>query len=198
VSDLYYLEKEALISLERMADKSAQNILDAIHVSKKRPFARFIYALGIRNVGEHISGLLAARYMDVHTLAEADREMLLLIHEIGPEVASSIVSFFKDTKNRETIERMMAAGVTIEYDKKATKKLTGLTFVFTGSLKSMSRDEARKKAEELGAQTAPSISKKVNYVVAGEEAGSKLNKAKALGIQIIDEKEFLTLIKDNI
>ena len=129
---------------------------------------------------------------------EADRETLLSIHEIGPEVASSIVSFFKDIKNRETIERMMAAGVTIEYDKKGTQKLNGLTFVFTGSLKSMSRDEARKKAEDLGAQTAPSISKKVNYVVAGEEAGSKLDKAKTLGIKIIDEEEFLTLIKENI
>jgi DNA ligase (NAD+) len=126
---------------------------------------------------------------------EADRETLLSIHEIGPEVASSIVSFFKDTKNRETIERMLAAGITIEYDKKGTQKLNGLTFVFTGSLKSMSRDEARKKAEELGAQTAPSISKKVNYVVAGEEAGSKLDKAKSMGIQIIDENEFLTLIQ---
>ena len=110
VSDLYYLKKEALSALERMADKSAQNILDAIHVSKKRSFARFIYALGIRNVGEHISGLLAARYADIHALMEADRETLLSIHEIGPEVASSIVSFFKDTKNRETIERMTGSG----------------------------------------------------------------------------------------
>ena len=118
--------------------------------SKKRSFARFIYALGIRNVGEHISGLLAARYADIHTLMEADRETLLSIHEIGPEVAGSIVSFFEDTKNRETIERMTAAGVTIEYDKKGTQRLNGLTFVFTGSLKSMSRDEARKKSRGIG------------------------------------------------
>jgi DNA ligase (NAD+) len=198
VSDLYYLKKDELSALERMADKSAQNILDAINISKKRSFARFIYALGIRNVGEHISGLLAARYYDVHALMEADRETLLLIHEIGPEVASSIVSFFKDTKNRATIERMLAAGITVDYDKKNTKKLNSHTFVFTGSLKSMSRDEARKKAEDLGAQTAPSVSKKVSYVVAGEEAGSKLDKAKSLGIKIINEEEFLTLIKDNI
>jgi DNA ligase (NAD+) len=198
VSDLYYLKKEVLSTLERMADKSAQNILDAIQVSKKRSFFRFIYGLGIRNVGEHTSALLAARYNDIHALMEADRETLLSIHEIGPEVASSIVSFFKDIKNSATIERMMAAGVTIEYDKKEVKKLNGLTFVFTGALKSMSRDEARKKAEDLGAQTAPSISKKVNYVVAGEEAGSKLDKAKKLDIKIMNEEEFLTLIKDNI
>jgi DNA ligase (NAD+) len=198
VSDLYYLKKEALSVLERMADKSAQNILDAIHVSKKRSFTRFIYALGIRNVGEHISGLLTARYSDIHALMETASETLLSIHEIGPEAASSIVSFFKDNKNRATIERMMTAGVTIEYDKKEVKKLNGLTFVFTGALKSMSRDEARKKAEDFGAQTVPSVSKKVNYVVAGEEAGSKLDKAKTLGIKIIDEEKFIQLIKDNV
>jgi DNA ligase (NAD+) len=195
VSDLYYLKKESLSALERMADKSAQNILDAINASKKRSFARFIFALGIRNAGEHISSLLAARYADIHALMGTDRETLLSIHEIGPEAASSIISFFKDAKNRATMERMMAAGVTIEYDKKSTQKLNGLTFVFTGSLKSMSRDEARKKAEDLGARTAPSVSKKVNYIVAGEEAGSKLDKAKALGIKIIDEAEFLALTR---
>jgi len=197
ISDLYYLKKETLGGLERMADKSAQNILDAIHTSKKRSFARFVYALGIRNVGEHISGLLAARYNDIFTLMATNREALLSIHEIGPEAASSIVTFFNDIKNRATIERILAAGVTINYEKKGATKLNGLTFVFTGALKSMSRDEARKKAEVLGAQTAPSVSKKVSHVVAGEEAGSKLDKAKTLGIKIINEEEFLTLIKDN-
>ncbi len=196
VSDLYYLKKEDLTALERMAEKSAQNILDAIHNSKRRSFARFIYALGIRNVGEHISGLLTARYKDIHALMKADRDTLLSIHEIGPEVAGSIVSFFHDAKNRATIEKMMTAGVSIEYDKKEAKKLNGFTFVFTGTLKNMSQDEARKKAEDLGAQTAPSVSKKVNYIVAGEEAGSKLDKAKALGIKIINEDEFLALIKE--
>jgi DNA ligase (NAD+) len=129
---------------------------------------------------------------------EADSDSLLAIREIGPEAASSIVSFFNDIKNRATIERMLTAGVTIDYNKKGAKKLNGLTFVFTGALTSMSRDEARKKAEDLGANTAPSVSKKVHYVVAGEEAGSKLDKAKTLGIKIINEEEFLTLIKDNI
>ena len=197
VSDLYFLKKEALTVLERMADKSARNIIDAIDVSKKRPFARFIYALGIRNVGEHISGLLAMQYRDIHALMDSDRETLLSIHEIGPEVASSIVSFFQDAKNRASTERMIKAGVTIEYGEKTARKLSGLTFVFTGALQSTSRDEARKKAEALGAQTASSVSKKVDYVVAGEEAGSKLEKARDLGIRIIDEAEFLALVEDN-
>ncbi len=198
ISDLYYLKKEDLTALERMAEKSARNILDAIQNSKRRSFARFIYALAIRNVGEHISGLITARYKDIHALMNADREALLSIHEIGPEVAGSIVSFFQDAKNRATIEKMMTAGVAIEYDKKEAKKLNGFTFVFTGALKSMSRDEARKKVEDLGAQTAPSVSKKVNYVVAGEETGSKLDKAKGLGIKIINEDEFLALIEERL
>jgi len=197
VSDLYYLKKEDLSTLERMAEKSAQNILDAIEASKKRSFARFIYALGIRNIGEHISGLLADRYDSIQALMNTNREVLLTIHEIGPEAADSIISFFQDKKNRATIERILTAGVTIEYEKKGPKKLQGLTFVFTGSLKSMSRDEARKKAEYLGAQTAASVSKKVNYVVSGEEAGSKLDKARVLGITILSEEEFLTLLKNN-
>lgn len=197
VSDLYYLKMDDLSTLERMADKSAQNILDAIEASKIRSFTRFIYALGIRNIGEHISGLLADRYDSIQTLMNTDRETLLTIHEIGPEAAGSIVSFFQDKKNRATIERILAAGVTIEYEKKGPKKLHGLTFVFTGSLKSMSRDEARKKVEDLGGQTATSVSKKVHYVVSGEEAGSKLDKAKILGIPILSEEEFLTLLKHN-
>jgi DNA ligase (NAD+) len=197
VADLYYLKKEDLIALERMAEKSAQNIMEAIDASKKRPFERFIYALGIRNVGEHISILLAERYRDIHALMAADEETLISIPEIGPEVAGSIVSFFKDTKNRETIERILAAGVAIKYGKEGAKKLNGLTFIFTGTLENMSRDEARKIVEEMGAQTATSVSKKVDYVVAGEEAGSKLDKAKTLGIKIIDEEAFFTLIRGN-
>jgi DNA ligase (NAD+) len=127
-----------------------------------------------------------------------DQEALLAIHEIGPEAAGSIVSFFQDKKNRATIERILAAGLTIEYEKGGSGKLLGITFIFTGSLKSMSRDEARKRAEDLGARTATSMSKKVNYVVSGEEAGSKLDKAKILGITILNEEEFLALLKNNV
>ena len=198
VSDLYYLRKEDLSVLERMADKSAQNIIDAIDASKKRPFSRFIFALGIRHVGEHISVLLAERYSSMDALLTADTDALLSIPEIGPEVAGSIVSFLNDKKNTDTIERILSAGVSIEYKQAGTKALRGLTFVFTGTLKSMSRDEARKTVEEMGAKTAPSISRKVDFVVAGSEAGSKLDRATALGIKIIGEEDFLMLIKEKV
>lgn len=196
VSDLYYFTKETLLNLERMADKSAQNIVDAVNASKKRPFARFIYALGIRHVGEHISVLLAEHYKDIHALMAAKEVELLNISEIGPQVSSSITTFFEDEKNRETINRILSAGVEIEYKKEAKKVLEGLTFVFTGVLQTLSRDEARKRVEALGGATSSSISKKVDYVVAGEEAGSKLDKAKELGIRIVTEKEFLNLIQN--
>jgi DNA ligase (NAD+) len=195
VSDLYFLTKETLAALDRMAGKSAQNIIDAIAASKKRPFARFLYALGIRQVGEHISGLLAERFTSIESLMAADTGILIAIPEIGPEAASSITAFFRDPKNRQTIERILSAGVELEYEQHDAKKLGGLTFVFTGSLSSMSRDQARLKVEELGAKTASSVSKKVNYVVAGEEAGSKLDKARQLGINILTEDEFLEMIE---
>jgi DNA ligase (NAD+) len=198
VSDLYYLKKEDLSVLERMADKSAQNIIDAIDASKKRSFGRFIFALGIRHIGEHISVLLAERYGSIDALLTADTETLLSIPEIGPEVTGSIVAFLDDKKNTDTIERILAAGVSIEYKQAGTKALRGLTFVFTGTLNSMSRDEARKTVEEMGAKTAPSISRKVDFVVAGAEAGSKLDKATSLGIKIIGEEEFLLLTKERI
>lgn len=195
VSDLYYIEKETLAGMERMADKSAGNIIDAIKASRKRPFARFIHALGIRQVGEHVAGLLAERFDSMERLMSADTQMLLAIPEIGPEAATSITAFFRDPKNRETISRILAAGVEFDYKKGSTGKLTGLTFVFTGSLSGMSRDEARARVEELGAKTASSVGKKVSYVVAGEEAGSKLDKARQLGLKILSEQEFLELLR---
>ncbi|HOP85720.1 MAG TPA: NAD-dependent DNA ligase LigA [Syntrophorhabdaceae bacterium] len=196
VSDLYYLTKDELANLERMAEKSAQNIINAINDSKKRPFNRFIYALGIRHVGEHISGLLAEHYKSIEELMAAKEEELMNLAEIGPEVASSIVFFFHDEKNKRTIERIIKAGVKIEYSKEGNRPLEGMVFVFTGALKSMSRDEAKKKVESLGGKTSNSVGKKVDFVVAGEEAGSKLDKAKQMGIKIIDEKEFLRMIEE--
>ncbi|HEX2964565.1 MAG TPA: NAD-dependent DNA ligase LigA, partial [Syntrophorhabdaceae bacterium] len=197
VSDIYYLTKADVSNLERMADKSAQNIIDSINASKKRSFSRFIYSLGIRNIGEHTAGLLAARFSGIDNLMQADRETLLAIREIGPEAAGSITSFFADIKNRSTIERILSAGVSIDYGIKASTKLSGVTFVFTGALKSMSREQARKTVEDMGAQTASGISRKVTYVVEGEEAGSKLEKARLLGITILSEKEFLDLLAEN-
>jgi DNA ligase (NAD+) len=194
VADLYYIRKETLAGLERMADKSAGNIIDAIEASKHRPFARFINALGIRQVGEHAADLLAERFDSIEKLMAADTRMLLAIPEIGPEAAGSITAFFRDPKNRETIKRILDAGVKLEYEQGGSKKLAGLTFVFTGSLSSLSRDEARAKVEELGAKTASSVSKKVSYVVAGAEAGSKLDKARQLGLTILTEQEFMELL----
>ena len=195
VSDLYYLEKNDLLQLERMADKSAQNLLDAISTSKKPSFQRFIYALGIRNVGEHISGLLADKLNSIEDLYTLDEDTLMAIPEIGPEVANSITSFFQDDKNRKTISRMLDAGVVIEYKKEGRKPLLGLTFVFTGALKNMGREEARKLVESLGGKTVSSVSKKIDYVVLGEEAGSKVDKARSLDLKIISEEEFLSLIQ---
>ena len=194
VSDLYYLNKETLSGLDRMADKSAENIINAISASKKPTFARFIYALGIRHVGEHISTLLAEQYKDIHALTAAREEELINIPEIGPEVSNSIIVFFKDEKNNKTIQRMLESGVEIEYKKEEIKPLKGLTFVFTGTMKEMARDEARKKAEALGAKTSSSISKKVDFLVAGEEAGSKLDKARELGVKVLSEEDFLEMI----
>jgi len=194
VADLYYIRKETLAGLARMADRSAGNIIDAIEASKQRPFARFINALGIRQVGEHAADLLAERFDSIDKLMAADTQMLLAIPEIGPEAAGSITAFFRDPKNRETIARILAAGVKLEYERGGTRKLAGLTFVFTGSLSSLSRDEARAKVEELGAKTASSVSKKVSYVVTGEEAGSKLDKARQLGLAILTEQEFMDLL----
>ncbi len=195
VSDLYFLKKETLAGMERMADKSAQNIIDAIEASKKRPFARFIYALGIRQVGEHVSGLLAERFSSIEELMAANVEMLIAIPEIGPEAANSITAFFSDPKNRATSSVSCQPELMPEYDQKGNKPLGGRTFVFTGSLASMSRDQARITVEDLGAKTASSVSKKVDYVVAGEEAGSKLDKARQLGIRILTEQEFLQMIE---
>jgi DNA ligase (NAD+) len=195
VSDLYYLRKDDLLQLERMADKSAQNLIDAIHASKKPSFQRFIYALGIRNVGEHISGILADKFSNIEDLYALDQEALMVIPEIGPEVANSIVTFFLDEKNKKTIARMFDAGVSIEYKKEGRKPLLGMTFIFTGALKGMGREDARKRVEALGAKTASSVSKKVDYVVLGEEAGSKADKARALGLKIISEDEFMKMIQ---
>lgn len=196
VSDLYYLTKDLLANLERMAEKSAQNIIDAINASKRPSFQRFLYALGIRNVGEHIAGLLAESFDTIDDLCSVDEETLIAIHEIGPEVANSIVTFFGDEKNWGTITKILAAGVTIEYEKQGRKPLAGVTFVFTGVLKGMSREEARKHVEALGAKTASSVSKKIDYVVLGEEEGSKADKARKLGLKIISEDEFLRMIQN--
>jgi DNA ligase (NAD+) len=196
VADLYFIEKEALIALERMAEKSAQNIIDAIEKSKEKPLAKFLFGLGIRHVGEHISEVLARRYPRLEDFFHLSEEDLQQVEEVGPEVAASVVHFFKDKKNRESIERLKKAGVkVIEPQDTGKERFSGKVFVFTGTLQSYGRDEVRTLVESLGGTTASSVSKRVEFVVAGEDPGSKLDKAKELGIKILTEEEFKKMIK---
>ena len=196
VSDLYVLKKEDLLKLPRFAEKSADNLLKGIEKSKERSLARFIYALGIPNVGEHMARVLAEHFKTLDALMNASRESLLEIHEVGPETADSIVSFFREKINREEIERMKKFGVKATVAKVEEKKgiLSGKVFVFTGALQSFSREEAKRLVEELGGRAASSVSKNVDFVVVGENPGSKYDKAKKLGLKIIDEKEFKRMI----
>ncbi|OYT58869.1 DNA ligase (NAD(+)) LigA, partial [Thermoplasmatales archaeon ex4484_30] len=197
VSDLYNLKKEDLLNLPRFAEKSVDNLLNAIEESKNRNLARFIYALGIPNVGEHIARLLAKKFGSLENLMNASKEELLSIHEIGPEIAESVVAFFNEKHNREEIERMRKAGVratTMVEERKEKGILEGKTFVFTGALKDFSREEAKAIVEELGGRASSSVSKNTDYVVVGENPGSKYEKAKRLGVKIISEEEFKKMI----
>lgn len=195
VADLYYLKKDELIALERMADKSAQNIIDAIEKSKTKPLGKFLFALGILHVGETTAEDLSRHFPGLADFFHLSREDLMRVEGIGPEVSASVVRFFKDKKNRESIERLKKAGVRlIEPEGKEKGTLAGKTFVFTGTLHSYGRDEARNRVESLGGMTASSVSKKVDFVVAGEDPGSKYDKARELGITILTEEEFKKMI----
>ncbi len=196
VADLYDIKKEELIDLERMADKSAQNIIDAIEGSKTKPLSKFLYALGIRHVGETTAEDLARHFTRLDDFFHLSEEALMEVEGIGPEVAASVHQFFRDKKNKESIERLKKAGVKVVEPKGKEKgKLAGKTFVFTGSLKNVGRDEARNLVESLGGVTASSVSKKVDFVVVGEDPGSKYDKAKELGIKILTEEEFKKMIR---
>jgi len=196
VSDLYRLSKEDLVGLERMADKSAQNILDAIERSKKKPLAKFIYALGIRHVGEHLSEVLAKELKSLTNFFRVIEEGLLAIREVGPELAQSVVRFFGDARNREVVKKLQGAGLTIAGPGvEQTAKLKDLTFVFTGALETFTRDEARDLVESLGGRTASGLSKKVDYVVVGKDPGSKYDRAKELGITVLSESQFREMVE---
>jgi DNA ligase (NAD+) len=195
VADIYYLTKEELADLERMADKSAQNIIGAIEKSKEKPLAKFLFALGIRQAGEATAEDLARHFPRLDDFFHLAEEDLMEVEGIGPEVAASVHRFFSDRKNSESIERLKRAGVrVIEIHAREKGKLSGRVFVFTGTLKSYGRDEARNLVESLGGVTASSVSKNVDFVVAGEDPGSKLDKAKELGIKILIEDEFKKMI----
>jgi DNA ligase (NAD+) len=195
VADIYYINKEKLIELERMADKSAQNIIDAIEKSKTKPLSKFLYALGIRHVGETTAEDLARRFSRLDDFFHLSEEDLMEVEGIGPEVASSVHQFFGDKKNKESIDLLKKAGVkVIEPKAKEKGKLVGKAFVFTGTLKVFGRDEARNIVESLGGMTTSSVSKKVDFVVVGEDPGSKFDKAKELGIRTLTEEEFKKMV----
>jgi DNA ligase (NAD+) len=190
VADIYHLTKDNLLSLERMGDKSAQNVLDEIEASKKLPLERVIFGLGIRFVGERTAQFLAEHFGSIEALMKASVEELEEVNEVGPRIAESIREFFDEPTNRELVKRLEASGLMFKGVKKQRgTKLAGKTFVLTGTLSKFTRDEAKKLIEDAGGRVSGSVSKKTDYVVAGSDAGSKLDKAKELGVAVIDEKE---------
>lgn len=195
-ADLYRLGFNALANLERMGDKSADNLIQAIEKSRNTTLARFIFALGIRHVGETTAKDLANHYGSVHALMEASLEDLLTVKDVGPVVADSIVSFMQEVHNREVIEQLLASGMQLTVEKKEiSAAVLGKTFVLTGTFPTLTRDAAKDLLEKAGAKVSGSVSKKTDYVVAGVDAGSKLTKAEELGIAVIDEDAMLRLLK---
>ncbi|BBI99300.1 DNA ligase [Ferrigenium kumadai] len=199
-ADVYQLGMSALVDLERMGEKSALNLLGAIEQSKRTTLARFIYALGIRNVGEATAKDLARHFGKLENLMDADEAALQQVPDVGPVVAQSIVAFFAEPHNIEVVRALRAHGVQwAEHEVQAVREspLGGKTFVLTGTLSGMTRDEAKEKLEALGAKVAGSVSKKTGYVVAGAEAGSKLDKALELGVPVLDEEKFMQMLEEN-
>ena len=199
IADLYRLKKSDLMVLPGFASKSAQNLLDAIEASKKTTFARFLYALGIRHVGEHTAQLLAEHFKNIDELAKASVEELMTIEGIGPEVASSIHDFFANPENQKLIKELFELGVSFEEEKKpsAETPLSGKTVVLTGALDSMTREQAKVLIQRAGGKVGSSVSRKTDLVVVGKDPGSKYDKAKKLGIRMIGEKEFIELLKQS-
>jgi DNA ligase (NAD+) len=199
--DLYRMGFVALAALDRMAEKSAQNLIASLEKSKQTTLARFLYALGIRHVGETTGKDLARHFGKLDAVMNASVDQLLQVPDVGPVVADSVHTFFAQTHNREVVEQLRAVGVTweeAEPTQRATLPLTGKTFVLTGTLPTMGRDEAKDLLEAAGAKVSGSVSKKTSYVVAGEEAGSKLDKARELGVSVIDEAAMRALLDGGV
>lgn len=200
LDDIYKLEVSTLANLERMAEKSAQNVINALEKSKKTTLARFIYALGIRNVGEATAKDLSLHFGNLQALLDTDTEALLQVNDVGPIVADSLLQFLSEPHNREVIDSMRVLGVNWPENagkQKATGALLDKTFVLTGTLPSLSRDAAQALIEAAGGKVTGSVSKKTHYVVAGAEAGSKLEKALSLNVTVIDEAGLMQLLSDN-
>ena len=198
-ADLYSLTKDDLLTLERMADKSAANVLAAIDASRSRPLPRVLIALGIPHVGGETAGLLAQRYADIDALAKATEEELVEINAIGPIIAKSVAEFFQDEASLAIISKLREAGVNLESDEviiSGPGPWVGTTFVVTGKLDNYSRDQAQALIKELGGSVVSSVSKKTNYLLAGADAGSKLTKAQSLKVLVIDEATFAQMLAD--
>jgi DNA ligase (NAD+) len=198
IPDLYALRFEDLAALDRLGPKSARNLLDRVTESKTRDLARLVFALGIRHVGERLARSLAERFRTLDALAAAPAEELATVEDVGPRVAESVVFFFAQAENRRLVARLKAAGLDPSSggEVAAGGPLDGQVFVITGTLRSFGRGEAYRRIEVLGGETADSVSSRTTCLVAGESPGSKLDKAKALGIRVIDEEEFLKLLGD--
>ena len=195
VADLYSLTEDQLIGLERFAEKSARALLKEIEGSKRAGLARVLMGLGIRFVGERTAELLAQEFGSIDALMAATAEELERVEEVGPRISQAILEFFSAAANRALVASLKNAGVDMTAEKKArSAQLAGLTFVLTGTLPTLTRDEAKQKIEAAGGKTAGSVSKKTSYVVAGEEAGSKLDKARELKVPVIDEAGLLALL----
>jgi len=195
-ADLYELTKEDFLKLDKVADKAATNLIQAIEDSKKTTLAKFIYGLGIRHVGEHIASVLANHFGSINELQNASEEELLAIDEIGPVIAQSIVSYFQDEENRRQLKRLLESGIELQAPARmAESPIAGKTFVLTGSLASMTRSEAKEIIENLGGKVSSSVSSGTDYLVVGESPGSKLAKAREKGVSILTEEEFLKLIQ---
>jgi DNA ligase (NAD+) len=196
-ADLYVLKKPALLKLERMAEKSAQNVLDAIDASRARPLARVLFALGIRHAGSETAALLAQYFGGIDALLAASVEELEAVPGIGPVVAESIHDYFRDRRHRRLIERLRKGGVRMEAEAPAAREgpLSGQSFVITGTLSAFPRSEAEARIRALGGTAAASVTKSTEYLVAGESPGSKLAKAQQYGTKVLSEREFLALLR---
>ena len=195
IADLYRLTKPQLMAFERTGEKSAQSLLDEIERSKSAPLPRILLGLGIRFVGERTAGLLAAHFGGIGPLMDAPVEALTAVNEVGPKVAEAVHEFFAEEKNRALIHELQSLGLTMRAEKRVTTtELEGLTFVLTGTLPTLTRESAKEKIEAAGGKVSGSVSKKTSYVVAGEDAGSKLEKAESLGVKVLDEPALLALL----
>ncbi len=197
VEDIYYLTEDQLYSLTGFKDKSVANMMESIAKSKERPFSRLLFALGIRHVGSHVAEVLARRYRTMDGMAGAGEEELREITEVGPTIAESVHAFFQEPRNLELIRRLEEAGVNMEEEmEEGPRDLEGLTFVLTGGLESMTREQARGRIEERGGRVSSSVSRKTDYVVAGSDPGSKYEKARELEVKIIGEDELIAMLNE--